>query len=296
MKKQTKPLVSVIMPVYNAELYLVDAIESILNQTVENFEFLMIDDCSTDDSWHIMRAYQKRYKCIRLYRNTRRKGLALSLNILLPKTRGNFIARMDADDIALPNRFLHQLRYLKKHPRVVACGGHEYVIDGDGEVIGEKRFPTDSQACREWIMNYMVIQPPLLMARGTIMRALTYDNSIFGNDDISMHFKLLKRGDFGNVDKIIFKYRKRGDSLTHINPKKVYFLALRVRLKAILDGIYVPGIFHTLIAIIETIIVGVLPNIAIVALFDLVRMHKNFFAIPSWKPILTTKRFLLSFT
>lgn len=271
MKLTKQPLVSVIMPVYNARRYLRDAIESVRSQTISDFEFLIVDDGSTDSSWELLRSYAKKDKRIRLYRNSPNQGLVGSLNSIISKTRGKYIARMDADDVSLPDRFERQVAILESRPEIVACGGQEYIIDEQGKTIAEKYFPTDPNTCYNMLMNVMVIQPPLLMAQGDVFRKLRYDNHIFKNDDISMHFKLLKYGKFTNVDGIIFKYRRVQNSLTHKNPKKVYFLALFVRLNAMMKWGYRPALANVLLTIPETTIVSVLPNKTVLSLFELIR-------------------------
>lgn len=268
------------MPVYNAGKFLPKAIESIRKQTLTDFEFFIIDDASTDHSYRIMKQYAKHDGRIRVFRNKSNEGLVLSLNSLIPKTRGTFVARMDADDISLPDRLEKQVAYLQEHPELVACGAQEYIINERGYRIAEKHFPTDEKTCYNTIANVMVIQPPLLMARGEIFRKLHYSNHIFKNDDISMHFKLLQKGGFGNVDEILFKYRKRNNSLTHRDPKHVYFLALLVRLNAIRTYGYAPRVSNLVFMALETLIVAILPNQAIIRLFELIRhtkaRHKQF--------------------
>lgn len=259
------------MPVYNSREFVADAIDSIRSQTMKRWELLIIDDHSTDGSWSILQSYAKRDKRIRLFRNRKNLGLVKSLNKIIPYTNGAFVARMDADDISLPDRFKKQVTLLRNHPELVACGGQEYIIDTNGVNIAEKLFPTDPKTCYRMIANIMVIQPPVLMARGDIFRSLTYDNHIFKNDDISIHFKLLQYGGFGNVKDIIFKYRRREDSLTHKNPKRVYFLALLVRLNAIYRYGYRPTVLNSILAIGETIVVALLPRVGIVALFEFLR-------------------------
>jgi glycosyltransferase involved in cell wall biosynthesis len=269
-----KPTVSVIMPVYNAGKFLVRAIESIQKQTMDHLEFLIIDDNSSDNSWDIIKHYAKRDKRIRVFRNTKNLGLVASLNFILPKTHGTYIARMDADDISLPERFAKQIALLEGFPNLVACGGQEYIINERGRTIAEKYFPTDETACYNLITNIMVIQPPLLMARGEIMRKLKYDNHIFKNDDISMHFKLLKYGGFSNVDEIIFKYRKRPDSLTHKHPKQVFYRALLVRINAIRKHNFAPPVLNLLILAAEALIVGIMPEKLVTSSFEFLRyMH-----------------------
>lgn len=259
------------MPVYNCREFVSLAIDSIRSQTLKNWEFLIVDDHSTDGSYEMIKEYAKRDKRIRVWRNRKNLGIVKSLNFLIPKTKGEFVARMDSDDISLPKRLRKQVLLLRKHPELVACGGQEYIIDESGINIAEKHFPTEPAHCHALIANIMVIQPPVLMARGNIFRTLRYDNHTFRNDDISMHFKLLQYGSFSNVRDIIFKYRKRPGSLTHRDPKHVYFLALLVRINAIKHYGYRPTLFNGLLAVIETMVVAILPKELILALFEFMR-------------------------
>ena len=272
--KTKKPTVSVIMPVYNAGKFLARAIESIRSQSESNFEFLIIDDHSSDDSWKIIRQFAKKDARIRTFKNKKKRGLVSNLNLLVPKTHRTYIVRMDADDISLPHRFAKQIALLESNNMLVACGGQEYIINEKGRTIAEKYFPTDTTACYNLITNIMVIQPPLLMARGDVMRKQKYDNHIFKNDDISMHFKLLKYGSFSNVDEIIFKYRKRPDSVTHKHPKGVFYRALLVRINAMRKHSFTPAIGNLLLLVIESIAVGIMPESWINSSFEFLRyMH-----------------------
>lgn len=259
------------MPVYNGAPYVAEAIESIRKQTLRNWELLIVDDASTDGSWKIIREASANDKRIKLFRNRTNKGLVASLNKLIPLTRGVFVARMDADDISLPHRLQKQVTYLRRNPDLVACGGQTLVINDKGANIAYKYFPTDPAACYRMITNFMVIQPPILMAWGDLFRKLRYENHIFKNDDISMHFKLLQYGSFGNVNEIIFKYRKRSDSVTHQNPKRVFFLALAVRINAIRHHGYRPSLLGALMLLAETLVVTILPNQMLISLFEAIR-------------------------
>src|SRR5262249_45977834 len=126
------PLISVCMPVHNAERFVGEAVESILGQTLRDFEFLIIDDGSTDGSTRILRDSAARDPRIRLTCRSNR-GLVATLNELVDQARGEFIARMDADDIALPDRFLRQVDYLRRHPERVEGGAWVPVIDPAGD-------------------------------------------------------------------------------------------------------------------------------------------------------------------
>ncbi len=118
--KNQNPLVSVIMPVYNAGNFLMEAIESILNQTYQNFEFIIVDDASTDNSWKIIQKYAKKYpkkiKAFQLKKTLNRGGDACA-NFALKKAKGKYIARMDADDIAHPKRLEKEVDFLEKTKR-----------------------------------------------------------------------------------------------------------------------------------------------------------------------------------
>lgn len=270
-----KPLVSVIMPVYNAGRFLVPALESIRNQTIEDFEFIIIDDGSTDTSWKTIQRYTHKDKRIRSFRNTKNCGVVYCLNFLIKKSKGTFVARMDADDISLPDRLEKQIALLEHQPQVVACGGQEAIIDEAGNYVADKYFPTDTKTCHDLILNVMVIHPGVLMARGKAIRKLRCDNHTHINDDISLHFKLLHKGSFSNVDTTIYHYRQRPNTVTHTHPKRFYFLALEVRLKAILRYGYEPHLANLLLLIPETILVALLPESFIVPVFSFIRYMKQ---------------------
>ena len=130
----TNPLISVCMAVYNAERYVAEAVESILNQTFGDFEFLILDDGSTDGSLDILRRYAERDPRIRLTSRPN-QGLVASLNELVDQARGEFIARMDADDVSLPERFQREVDYLRDHPECVLVGSRVRLIDPDGDPL-----------------------------------------------------------------------------------------------------------------------------------------------------------------
>ena len=122
VKSTNNPLVSVIIPAYNANGFLSDAINSILNQTYKNLEIIIVDDGSTDETPKILKIFAKKDQRIKIIRNKRNLNIANSLNIGIKSAKGNYIARMDADDISLPHRIKNQMNYLHKHPEIVILG------------------------------------------------------------------------------------------------------------------------------------------------------------------------------
>src|SRR5687768_3299275 len=129
------PLISVVMPVYNSEKYLSAAIDSILNQTCGDFELLIFDDGSTDDSWKIIKQYAQLDTRIVPFRNDINSGYVVHLNDGVLRANGDFIARMDSDDIALPDRLALQLDFLKNNLHVGVVGTSSIEIDENGNEV-----------------------------------------------------------------------------------------------------------------------------------------------------------------
>ena len=129
---EMKPFISVIMSVYNAEQFLREAIDSILNQTYDNFEFIIIDDASTDSSNAILRSYNDHR--IRVHLNKENSGLTKSLNIGLALAKGTYIARQDADDVSYPERFQRQLDFFQANPGLDIAGTQATYIYEDGQL------------------------------------------------------------------------------------------------------------------------------------------------------------------
>ncbi|NET30791.1 MAG: glycosyltransferase family 2 protein [Cyanothece sp. SIO1E1] len=137
------PTISVVMTVYNTSSYLTNSVESILNQTFEDFEFIIVDDCSTDDSWSILSDYAKRDLRIILQRNQENLGPAQSSNKGLAIAKGEYIARFDSDDVSLPTRLQEQLNYMERHPSVALITTAVDYINDNGDHIGKYIPPID---------------------------------------------------------------------------------------------------------------------------------------------------------
>lgn len=164
----TKPLVSVVIPVYNAGEFLAASIESILNQTYQNFEFIIINDASTDNSLKIINKYKKHHqkiKVISLKKNLNCGG-DLCANKGLKKAKGKYVARMDADDVAHPKRLETQIEFLEKNPGVFLVGSNAYVIDKKGNLIGNKLEPqTHESIYKSYFVIHPIIHPSCMYRR-----------------------------------------------------------------------------------------------------------------------------------
>jgi glycosyltransferase involved in cell wall biosynthesis len=269
MKKQLKqfsmtdqPLVSVVMPVYNAGEYLVEAIESILNQTYTNFEFIIVDDASTDNSFEILKSFEKRYKNIKVYRNRRNVGVSTAVKRAIDKVKGQYLARMDADDIATPDRLEKQVAYLQSHKRTVAIGGQCLLIDKDSNIIGKKTFPTSFKAIYKYIFQFIPLQQATLMIDRSKLPS-TFEYYIDGMntaEEVELFFKLFQYGKVENLNETLLYYRYHNRNTSFLNVRRTFFLTLISRIKAVYHYGYKPTTMGIAITLLQTGVVFLLPQ------------------------------------
>lgn len=209
------PRISVLMPVYNGGTFLSQAIDSILAQSFADFEFLILDDGSTDATPAALAYYAGRDKRIRIISRPNR-GLVASLNELLALARGEFIARMDADDIALPERFAWQVEFLNRHPEVVCVGGACMMIDGAGRYLTTLFHPlSDEHIQTAGLAGHTPISHPTAMIRRRELEAIGgYDTAYSVAQDLDLWLRLGERGKLANLPVPVLKYRLHDKSLS----------------------------------------------------------------------------------
>jgi len=198
------PKITVIMPVYNGEKYLKEAINSILNQTYTDFELLLINDASTDDTERIINSY-KDHRIIYI-KNEINLGLIKTLNKGLDLARGEFIARMDADDIALPARFEKQVSVLQNNPEIGVCGTwFTPLIDG----LKKKtiQHPQDSESIKIHLLGYCTMGHPTIMLRKKVISNLRYDNDYQAAEDYELWTRLSRITKLYNIQESLLQYR-----------------------------------------------------------------------------------------
>ncbi|HUY31711.1 MAG TPA: glycosyltransferase [Pirellulales bacterium] len=204
---------SVLMPVYNAERYVAEAVESILAQTFGDFELLIIDDGSTDRSAEILVRYASREPRIRLTRRPNTGHLA-ALNEMLARARGEFVARMDADDVALPDRFERQLAYLRTHPECLAVGCALANIDEDGDLLCEERLPLDHDEIDRQLLRGQggLSHPAAMIRRAALVELSGYRPPFYGAEDKDLWLRLAERGRLANLPEVLMKYRVHAEN------------------------------------------------------------------------------------
>ena len=209
MSKKIK--VSVIMPAYNAEKYLVEAIDSILNQTFTNFELIIINDGSTDNTAKIVEKYVQQDNRIHFINNKENKGLIAVLNEGLDAACGEYIARMDSDDISLPDRFAKQVKYMDKHPE---CGllGTCYKMFGDSNevIMLPKQVTIIDMLTGGWVAH------PTVMMRKSIMDKyhFRYDSDYVAAEDYDLWTRLVQVTEVHNLQEVLLNYRWHGENVS----------------------------------------------------------------------------------
>ena len=246
-----EPLISVIMPVYNSENFVAEAIESILNQSYINFEFLIFDDFSTDKSIEIIASFKD--KRIKLFENLEHKGLVALLNQGLQIAKGDFIARMDADDISHPDRFISQIKAFKDDKNLGVCGTI-FTIFGDNNI--QVNLPENQKEIFGALLMGSCIGHPTVMFRKKIILEcnVIYDQSYYTAEDYELWTRLIFTTKFRNLQQSLLKYRVQEKQISqrkkgiqdHIACKislqyfnKICFTLIKKNIKAIDFGIEV---------------------------------------------------------
>ena len=193
------PKVSVLMSAYNEEKYISEAIDSILSQTFSDFEFIIIDDGSSDSTVNIIKSYKD--KRIKLIENEKNLGLIKSLNKGLDLAKGEYIARMDADDISVVDRFQKQVDFLDKNPEYILCGGwiNLFPSEKTSDVGHHKEYISYFDILKGWCINH-----PTVMFRKNNLR---YDQNYPVAEDYQMWSKMIKYGKIYNIQSILVNYR-----------------------------------------------------------------------------------------
>ncbi|MEL7354089.1 MAG: glycosyltransferase [Cyanobacteria bacterium J06560_5] len=204
-----RPTLSVVMPVYNTLKYLDAAVESILTQSFDDFEFLIFDDGSTDGSKERLQQYANQDSRIKLF-SREHGGLTLLLNEGLKKAKGEFIARMDSDDISEPSRFKAQICFLQQHPDYVAVGSEILRIDPGGLPIGiQGKLENHEDIVHAFLggKGGAIIHPSAMFKRLAIKEIGGYRPDCEPAEDLDLFIRLSKVGRLANLPQVLMKYR-----------------------------------------------------------------------------------------
>lgn len=210
------PSISVVLPVYNAQHALAEALESILSQTFEDFEVIAVNDGSTDASLDVLRRYASADCRVRVV-DQANTGIVGALNEGLRHAACRYVARMDADDVSLPERFEKQVAYLESHPECVALGTGVLMIDPDGLPIGPLNTPGNHAAIDRYNLRHGgggLVHASAMMRRTAIAALGGYDKRFPVAEDCDFFLRLAELGRLANLPDILYQYRRHPKSIT----------------------------------------------------------------------------------
>jgi GT2 family glycosyltransferase len=234
------PTVSVVLPVYNGEPYLAQALESILGQTFGDFELIALcDPSSTDNSRSLLDDVARRDSRVHVLEGPIR-NLVAALNLGLSRARGELVARMDADDVSLPNRFARQVEYLRQHPDIAVVGSTITLIDAAGAVMREVDYPlTPAKIDRFLIEIGCALAHPAVMARREAILAVGGYRNLFQHaEDYDLWLRVAERYSLANLPDRLLQYRHHDskDSLRHASAQRLATHVARLCAKARRSG------------------------------------------------------------
>jgi glycosyltransferase involved in cell wall biosynthesis len=224
--------VSVVMPAYNAEKYIAAAIESVLSQTFKDFELLVVDDGSTDRTQPIIDQYRRADERVVLLKNDQNLRLAKTLNRGIEAARGKYVARMDADDISLPERLEKQIDFLEKNSEVSIVGGTMEVVDEAGGKRGERRYWESDEEIRKRIFLFSPFCHPAIMIRKAVLeKSGLYDPDYNPAEDYEFYLRVGIHSKFANLADPLIKYRVISGSMTTSRLKEMELKTIKARKK-----------------------------------------------------------------
>lgn len=219
------PRVSVVMPVYNGERYLREAIDSILGQTYKDFEFIIVNDGSTDQSESIIQSYND--PRIRYLKNEQNSKICITLNKGLDAAMGEYVVRMDCDDISYPNRIAQQTAFMDKH-QDIAVAGSDLIIFGDN--VEDHRYESlrSPEMCKMGLIFNSCLAHPSVIIRKSVLDGLNlrYEDEYKGMEDFRLWWQISKDHRITNIPMVLLKYRKHKGQETQ-NQNEAYLQTFR---------------------------------------------------------------------
>lgn len=227
--KNDKPLISIILPVHNSSQHLRECARSLLSQSYRNIEILAIDDDSKDGSYKILREFTKKDKRFKVKRNVKRYGIGITLNRLIKKAKGEFIAFMDAEDVSKKDRIKKQLFYLKSNPEVAAVGTQCLFVGKNEKRLGKSKFPKENENIYGSPLHGVSMQFETVMINKNLLPkdVLKFDtkSNPFIYSDIFL--KLLPYGKFANLKNFLHYHRNHpSEYFKDIRRNPMHFIKL----------------------------------------------------------------------
>ena len=222
------PTVSVVMPCFNAARTLPTAVDSILRQTMPDFEFIIVDDASTDQTATLLRQYAELDSRVRVLTNSANRGISWCMNQAILTARTRYIARMDADDYCFPDRLGRQVSFMDTHPDVDVLGTGAELVDTNGQLIGSLILPVEhQQIVRQRYLRPFFINPSVLFRREFFSRCGCYDEQLrFKTEDVDLWLRARTSATYHNLPDVLFRYTYKPKI-----PIRTFYSTIVVRLR-----------------------------------------------------------------
>lgn len=257
--KRNDPLVSVIMPAYNAEKYVGFAIQSILEQTYKDLELIVINDCSTDDTKSVIQTYLEKDERVRLIDNPHNMKIARSLNRGIESSKGKYIARMDADDWSYPYRIEKQVELMENDPEIVLCSGNMEICDKDMVVKSKSNMPQEHEKIMKVILQYNpMVSPAMMWKKETSLEVNGFMEDTI-TEDYMFVLDMSTKGLLINLNDTLIKYRIIKSSMTSTKNMGSHLSSLDVTLKGFLKYKYELSLKTKIIMVLRLLIAFMIP-------------------------------------
>jgi glycosyltransferase involved in cell wall biosynthesis len=265
------PAISVLMTAFNSQAYIVEAIQSILNQTFTKFEFIILDDASTDGTWEIINKYASKDQRIIALKNEKNLGISGSRNRLVNLAKGEFIIWQDADDISLPSRLEKQYQFMINHPQVGISGGGLEFFEGN-KILGTRKYALTDSELRKKIFRYSPVAQPAAIVRTRALKNINgYNPKLSVAEDLDVAFRLGQNYQFANLPEIVLRYRHQKNSITFQKLKILEINTLKIRYYFLKNPAYHPSILDIIYNLLQLATLFLMPSSLRVYLFNHIR-------------------------
>lgn len=231
--KKSEPLVSVIMPVYNCEKYIEQALESVINQTYKNIEIIVVEDASKDGTWDKLVEVAKRDSRIKPLKNKQNLKIVETLNKAIANSKGKYLARMDGDDVRIADSIAKQVSFLEDNPDYAMVGGVVEICDKKMNWLNDRRYPISDAEIRSKMFRFSPFCHASLVFRADALKKSPYRLALA--EDYDLYFRIAKVGKMANLEDKVYKVRTHSASDSQTMGRYQEKLTLYIRLKAVFE-------------------------------------------------------------
>ena len=234
--RKNNPLVSVLIPTYNSVEFVEETVRSIINQTYENIEIIIVDDASTDGTIDILRQLEKEEKRIKLTQNAKNLGITDNMNNGIRMCAGKYIAILDGDDWAYEYRIEEQVKVMEQNQKVVLCSGYMDICDENLNIQTTRTYPLKNDEIRRDMVKYDPISHTSSMWRkDALLKTDLYSKNFPICRDYDLIVRISEFGEYENIPKPLIKYRVRKESETGKRIRQTQLYSFYIQMKAIFE-------------------------------------------------------------